>query len=117
MAIGRAFAVVALVTAGESAALSAFESPKPLLRDEAPKGVAVATFRPTLRLRFALPYQPGVALRGAALDRGATLREPSMLRLMVDPRFYRMDLDALGDAWLSPTWTHGALVGRLLLRF
>jgi hypothetical protein len=118
VAVGRAFTVVALLAAGENTALAAFESLKPLLRDETSKGAdEVATFMPTLRLRFAMPYQPGVSLRVGPLERGARLRDPSMLRLMVDPRSYRMELDALGDAWLSPTWTNGALVGRLLLRF
>jgi hypothetical protein len=118
VAVGRAFTVIALLSASASTAFSAFESTKPLLRDEESKsGDEVATFRPMLRLRFAMPYQPGVMLRIGALDRGARLGDPSMLRLIVDPQFYRMDIDALGDAWLSPTWTHGALVGRLLLRF
>jgi hypothetical protein len=116
--VGRAFSVVALLVAGQGTAFSALESAKPLLRvDISKSGNALATFKPTLHLRLATPYRPGVALKAGALERRARLPDPSMLQLMIDPRFYRMELDALGDAWLSPTWTNGALVGRLLLRF
>jgi hypothetical protein len=75
------------------------------------------TLTPPLRLRFVMPAQATAALTKPELTPGDRLRSPSMLHLIVDPRFYRMEIDALGDAWLSPSWTNGALVGRLLLRF
>jgi hypothetical protein len=111
------FAVFALMAAGESAAASAFESTPTISRVDASKGEHAATFGPPLRLRFVMPYQASVGLTKGDLAPGERLRSPSMLRLIVDPKFYRMELDALGDAWLSPSWTNGALVGRLLLRF
>jgi hypothetical protein len=116
--VGRVFAVVALVAAGEGTAVSALEGTSPIARVDASKdGDHAATFTPPLRLRFVMPYQASVGLTRAELVPGDRLRSPSMLHLIVDPRFYRMEIDALGDAWLSPSWTNGALVGRLLLRF
>jgi hypothetical protein len=40
-----------------------------------------------------------------------------MFRLMLDPQYYRWEIDALGGAWLTPTWAHGTLAGSLILRF
>jgi len=118
VAVGRVLAVVTLVAAGEGTAVSAFETTPPILRVDAAKGADhAATFAPPLRLRFELPYRAGVGLSKGELGPGERLRSPSMLHLIVDPKFYRMEIDALGDAWLSPSWTNGALVGRLLLRF
>ena len=118
VAVGRVFAVVALVAAGEGVAVSAFETTPLLSRVGALKdGDHAATFTPPLRLRFVMPYQASVGLSKGELAPGERLRSPSMLHLIVEPKFYRMEIEALGDAWLSPSWTNGALVGRLLLRF
>jgi hypothetical protein len=118
LAKGRALVVVALLTAGESRAASALGDVRLSIREEASKGADEGTtIAPKLRLRAQTNYRTSFVLTTGDLKLREPLDRPSMLQLMIDPHYYRLEFDALGGVSLSPTLAHGTLAGSLLLRF
>ena len=71
------------------------------------------------RLVLSVPslHAPRPAAIGLSVRHAPTVDERALPALVLDPRLIRWKIDALGGAWVWPTMTGSALVGRLLFRF
>jgi hypothetical protein len=104
MAVGRTLAVAGLLAASAVASASA---PSEHLTIRPGAGLALQTLSP-----------PKLVLTvGDQMSEPRSRSHPTTMRLMIDPQYYRWEIDALGGAWLSPVVTGSAFVGRLVFRF